>query len=106
MENVILLLAGAPPNGSFVAAPSVPVSDSSPFNQLANGPSPSSNVSVYTIYWRCGDTVLNTDIYHSLTLAIENGFCVNYTSTTGFYDCGSVSIDQSVYTALVTGKLS
>lgn len=97
------LLLGFPAPGPFVAAPAVPVSDSSPFNQLANGPSTPSNKTEFTTFWRCGDFVMDTFVYHSLTLAIENGLCLNNTALDGLYDCGQVSIDQSAYSALVTG---
>lgn len=93
-------LPAAPP---FVAAPALPVSESSPFTQLAPGPSPVSNTSEYTTFWRCGDTVINSAVYHSLNLAIENGFCDNQTLTSGLYDCGAYSITPATYTALLTG---
>lgn len=91
----------------FVAAPSLPVSNSSPFTQLTPGPSPEvSNSSEYTTFWRCGDLVVNSVVYHSLTLTVENGLCVNNTATEEVYQCGDYPISQEAYLAIVQGRLT
>ena len=100
-------IAGVPPLGPFSAAPAVPVSESSPFTELGNAPTYDvSNASEYSTYWRCGDSVMNTVVYHSLSLSVENGLCINNTLLDGTYDCSGTPINQATYTALVTGEAS
>jgi len=93
--------SGTPP--PFDAAPSAPVSEESPFAALAMGPSSATTNSEFTT-WRCGGSVMNAALYHSLTLSVENGICQNDTLATGAYMCEENVVAPKAYNALVTGK--
>ena len=46
---------------------------------------------------------MNAEIYHSLSLAVENGLCIINYATPGFYNCSGIIINQPTHDAIVAG---
>ena len=83
----------------FVSAPSVPISDSSPF--LGAAPTPLQGQLQDSTYWDCGGLLLNVRTYRSLWLAVTGGMC-NQTDFNQWL-CAGVLITSDTYKAIDSG---